>query len=189
MEGNKVRRILSEHKINFTWLAGKLGISGQALNSRLNAQDFKDTYLIQISEIIGKDIFGLKSHTTSQPILNLDVRMKNEADFTEDNYPVLEYVSIYAFNGCTGVTVYGNEAAPKYNSGDVVFFLPSDKDIIAGCTYLIVTKTERLIRKCFPDSRTIRLEPFSPVYPTRNIRKQDILHAYKIVGTISREQM
>ena len=64
MEGNEVRRILSEHKINFTWLAGKLGISGQALNSRLNAQDFKDAYLIQISEIIGKDIFGLKPRTT-----------------------------------------------------------------------------------------------------------------------------
>lgn len=45
MEGLEVRRILAQNKVNLSWLSEQLGISPQALQSRLNAKNVKRGYL------------------------------------------------------------------------------------------------------------------------------------------------
>ena len=59
MEGKEVRRILTENKINLSWLSEQLGLTPQAFSSRLNARDFKKSYLLEITQLLNQDIFGI----------------------------------------------------------------------------------------------------------------------------------
>lgn len=61
MEGIEVRRILAQNKVNLAWLSERLGISPQALQSRLNARNVKRGYLLEISNILEQDLFGVLS--------------------------------------------------------------------------------------------------------------------------------
>ncbi len=64
MTGQQVRDILYAEKINLAQLAEQLGISPQGLNSRLNAKNFKSGYLLEITNALGRDIFGSLSTDT-----------------------------------------------------------------------------------------------------------------------------
>ena len=71
MEGNDVRKALQDNHINLAWLAEEWGITPQALSARLNVKMFKRGYLIEITQILGKDIFGIGIKTEQQPVLNI----------------------------------------------------------------------------------------------------------------------
>ena len=59
MKGSEVRQILADNKVNLAKLAAELGISPQALCSRLNADVFKRAYLIEMTQVLGRDLFGV----------------------------------------------------------------------------------------------------------------------------------
>lgn len=59
MKGSEVRQILADNKVNLAKLAAELGISPQALSSRLNADVFKRAYLIEMTQVLGRDLFGV----------------------------------------------------------------------------------------------------------------------------------
>ena len=79
MTGKEARQILADNKINLAWLAGQMGISPQTLNSRLHAQDFKIMYIMHITSILHKDIFGIgyDELMTKQPIIDLRADIDN----------------------------------------------------------------------------------------------------------------
>ena len=187
MEGNEVRKTLQANHINLAWLARQLGITPQALSSRLNAQIFKPGYLIEITQILGKDIFGIGIKSERQPVLN--VSANSTATLNADNYPVIEYVSVPHFSGCVGIYYFGRDAEPKYNVGDTIFLHQADC-ITLGQIYFLFTKSERFIRAILPatNADNYRLVPLNKSYPEQEIKKKDIQQAYKVFGAISREQ-
>lgn len=199
MTGNDVRKTLQEHRINLAWLADQLGISPQGLNSRLNAHLFKNSYLQEIVNILQKDIFGIGAKPDMQPVLNISVRDNITSELSTANFPVIEYVSVPAFSGCIGFIYYGKDAAPKYEAGDIVFILPESGNIANGRKYLIITNNDRFVRSVYAGGKKdhIRLSALNPstdtegarIYPDTEIKASDILHAYKVVGSISREQI
>lgn len=65
MKGSEVRQILADNQVNLAKLAAELGISPQALNSRLNADVFKRAYLIEMTQVLGRDLFGVAYHDYS----------------------------------------------------------------------------------------------------------------------------
>ena len=53
MTGNEVRSILIEKGFVLAEIADKLGITAQTLNSRLNAKNFKNEYISELSSVLG----------------------------------------------------------------------------------------------------------------------------------------
>lgn len=109
MEGLEVRRILAQNKVNLSWLSEQLGISPQALQSRLNAKNVKRGYLLEMVNALNQDIFGVVVETDSrdsrQPIYDVRISAGYGIDIKEGEESVTEYVTIPSLKGCIGATV------------------------------------------------------------------------------------
>lgn len=206
ISGKEVRYLLKQNSVNLSWLSEQLGISAQALQERLKAQEFKVGYLLEISNVLGKDIFGLQGNDGNsllkQPILDIRVCAGNGIGLEGQENKVNEYVSIPSMQGCIGLTVYGDSMTPKYNAGDVVFVrpIPVMDDIDYGSTYLVITHSDRLLKNIYPSETSdecLRLTCINDevnrfgdrLYPDRDIRKEYIIYIYKVVGVLSRSQI
>lgn len=204
--GKEVRYLLKQNSVNLSWLAEQLGISPQSLQERLKAQSFKRGNLLEIANVLGKDIFGLQSEDGAslmkQPILDIRVCAGNGIGLEGNENHVEEYVSIPSLQGCTGISVYGYSMEPLYRSGDVVFVRPiaQTNDIDYGCAYLVITRCDRLLKNVYPSKQSdeyLRLccsneetnRQGERLYPDREIHKTDILYLYKVVGMLRRSQM
>lgn len=205
MTGDEVRKILVDNKISFSWLSDRLGISPQGLQSRLNVKNFKSGYLLEMTQAIGKDVFGVSggvSQDTRQPILDIRVCAGQGVLFEEgDENKVLEYVSIPTFSGCVGITVYGESMYPMYKSGDIIFVRKIIiTDIDYGRPYLVITTSDRILKAIYESklgSDFLRLSSFNMqtnevgdrLYPDRDMRLDNIKGIYKVVGSMSRDQI
>jgi len=206
MEGLEVRRILAQNKVNLSWLSEQLGISPQALQSRLNAKNVKRGYLLEMVNALNQDIFGVVGETdrqdSRQPIYDVRISAGYGIDIKEGEESVTEYVTIPSLKGCIGVTVYGDSMYPMYRSSDVVFVRKiSDKtDIDYGSAYIIITRSDRLIKLLYPSSRGdgyIRLCSYNAtlkpdgerLYPDRDVPYDNIIYIYKVVGSLHRDQL
>lgn len=206
LSGKEVRYLLKQNSVNLSWLAEQLGISAQALGERLNAQAFKKAYLLEITNILDRDIFGLGDEQggslMKQPILDIRVCAGNGAGLEGSENKVDEYVSIPSMQGCTGLTVYGDSMEPRYNAGDVVFVrpIPVVHDIDYGSTYLVITTSDRLLKNIYPSKKSeeyLQLSCYNEttnragerLYPDRDILKEDIIYIYKVVGVLRRSQI
>lgn len=206
LSGKEVRYLLKQNSVNLSWLAEKMGISAQALQERLKAQEFKAGYLLEISNVLGKDIFGMQdsdgNSLLKQPILDIRVCAGNGIGLEGSENKVEEYVSIPSMQGCIGLTVYGDSMTPKYCAGDVVFVrpIPVIDDIDYGSTYLVITQSDRLLKNIYPSTTSdeyLRLTCINEetnrfgdrLYPDRDIRKDYIIFIYKVVGSLSRTQI
>lgn len=206
ISGKEVRYLLKQNSVNLSWLAEKMGISAQALQERLKAQEFKAGYLLEISNVLGKDIFGMQdsdgNSLLKQPILDIRVCAGNGIGLEGQENKVEEYVSIPSMQGCIGLTVYGDSMTPKYCAGDVVFVrpIPVIDDIDYGSTYLVITQSDRLLKNIYPSTTSdeyLRLTCINEetnrfgdrLYPDRDIRKDYIIFIYKVVGSLSRTQI
>lgn len=206
MTGDEVRKILADNNINFAWLAEQLGISPQGLNSRFKTKNFKSGYLLEITEVLGKDLFGanlgINTSTTQQAILDMTVCAGNGLGLEGDENKVIEYVNIPAFNGCTGLSVYGESMYPVYKPGDIIFVrrITDKLDIDYGRPYLIITTEDRLLKNIYQSklgNDFVRLcaantelnQVGERLYPDRDIRTENILFLYKVIGSLRREQI
>lgn len=206
--GKEVRYILKKNNVNLAWLAEQLGIQPQTLHSRLNAEIFKSSYMLEINQILKKDIFGIgevskELHSVgTQPVLDIRVSAGYGIGLYGEENKVNEYVSIPSMTGCVGITVYGDSMSPRYRNGDVVFVrpIPELDDIDYGRAYIIVTQSDRLIKCIYPskhDSTLLRLVSVNEdtnrngdrIYPDREIKKESVLFLYKVVGSLHREQL
>lgn len=204
--GKEVRYTLLQNNINLSWLSQQLGISPQTLQSRLNAQEFKRAYMIEITNILGRDIFGLDNEQGSslmkQPVLDIRVCAGNGIGLEGSENKVAEYVSIPSMQGCIGLTVYGDSMTPQYTAGDVVFVrpIPVVDFIDYGHTYLVITTSDRLLKNLHPSKlgdEYLRLVSINEttnrhgdrLYPDSDIPRTNILYLYKVVGSLRREQI
>lgn len=119
----------------------------------------------------------------------LNISSCSFASLNADNYTVIEYISVPYFAGCVDIYYFGHDAEPKYNVGDTIFLQEVD-NITLGQIYFVFTRSERFIRAIHPatNDEAYRLVPLNPSFPEQEVKKSDILQAYKVVGTISREQ-
>lgn len=208
MSGKEARFILKQHCINLAWLSEQLGITPQTFQSRLNAAEFKKAYMIEINNVLKKDVFGIGEMPTEirqagqQPVLDIRVSAGYGIGLDGDENKVNEYVSIPAMNGCVGPTVYGESMSPRYRPGDVIFVRPiqDQTDIDYGRPYVIITQSDRLIKCIYQsshDADCLRLVSLNEetnrhgdrLYPDRDIKKDTIIYLYKVVGCLSREQL
>jgi hypothetical protein len=203
MTGKEARYVLRQRRVSLTDLASRLGISPQALGSRLNAETFSHSRQLEINKVMGEDIFDVSVPLTDrQPILDIRVSAGTGVGLEGDEHTVTEYVSVPAMNGCIGITVYGDSMYPTYSAGDVIFVrpIPVLDDIDYGRTYLIITQSDRLLKNILPskhDATCLRLQSINEstnrqgdrLYPDRDIPKEYILYLYKVVGSLRREQI
>ena len=208
MSGKEARFILKQHCINLAWLSEQLGITPQTFQSRLNAAEFKKAYMIEINNVLKKDVFGIGEMPTEirqagqQPVLDIRVSAGYGIGLDGDENKVNEYVSIPAMNGCVGLTVYGESMSPRYRPGDVIFvrLIQDQTDIDYGRPYVIITQSDRLIKCIYQsshDADCLRLVSLNEetnrhgdrLYPDRDIKKDTIIYLYKVVGCLSREQL
>ena len=208
MSGKEARYILKQNSVNLAWLSEQLGIQPQSLNSRLNAEEFKPAYMLEINRILKKDIFDLGEisseimKTGQQPILDIRVSAGYGNGLFGDESKVDQYVSIPSLQDCVGITVYGDSMTPTYRNGDVVFVrpIPEVDDIDYGRPYIIITSCDRLIKCIYPskhDNDCLRLISYNEemnahgdrLFPDREIRKDSIIFLYKVVGSLQREQL
>lgn len=206
--GKEVRYILKQNSVNLAWLSEQLGIQPQTLHSRLNAEEFKPAYMLEINQILKKDIFGIgevskELHSVgTQPVLDIRVSAGYGIGLYGEENKVNEYVSIPSMTGCVGITVYGESMSPRYRNGDIVFVrpIPELDDIDYGRAYIIVTQSDRLIKCIYPskhDATLLRLVSFNEetnrngdrLYPDREIKRESVLFLYKVVGSLQREQL
>lgn len=200
MTGKEARQILADNKINLAWLAGQMGISPQTLNSRLHAQEFKIMYVMHITSILHKDIFGIgyDELKTKQPIIDLRADIDNSKGLHHCN--VLEYVSIPSLANCYGIQIYGDAMSPFLRPGDVAFVreIFDHSQIEYGRAYLVMTSNDRMMRQIYQSGRAdhIQLSAFnssqksdgSPIYPAIDLPMLAVIHLYKVVAILTREQ-
>lgn len=207
MSGKEARYILKQNSVNLAWLAQQLGISPQAMNSRLNAETFTRANQMEICRVLDKDIFGIGDQPTevisagSIPIYDMRASMGCGSGLYDDESIPVEYVNIPGLSGSLGITVYGDSMLPRYRSGDIVFVRPIHDvtEIDWGHPYIIVSNSDRFLKLLYPsdDAECIRLvsanEETRPdgsrMFPDKDIHKSHILYIYKVVGQLRREQL
>lgn len=90
MEGTEVRKILAQNKVNLAWLSERLGISPQAMQSRLNARNVKRVFLLEITNELNQDLFGVVGETDNrdarQPIYDVRISAGYGIDINEGRY-------------------------------------------------------------------------------------------------------
>ena len=113
-----------------------------------------------------------------------------------------EYVTMEGLNGCVGVYVYGESMLPEYKAGDVIFvrqILDADS-IDYGRPYIIITRDDRVLKCIYPskhDADYLRLTSLNEetnrhgdrLFPDKEVKKENILFIYKVVGLFRREQI
>jgi phage repressor protein C with HTH and peptisase S24 domain len=115
---------------------------------------------------------------------------------------ITEYVTMEGLNGCVGIYVYGDSMNPEYKAGDIVFVrrLTDASEIDYGRAYVIVTQNERVLKCIYQskhDADCLRLTSFNEdtnrhgdrLFPDKEIKKENILFIYKVVGMFRREQI
>ena len=214
MSGKEARYILSQNRINLAYLAEQLSIKPQSLQSRLNAAEFSIARQLEVNKVLGKRIFDVDADVPS--VVNdanrvpvLDLRASAGFDYVQlEDYlgnqenQVSEYVTMQGLKGCVGIYVYGDSMTPEYRAGDVIFVRqePEIDSIAYGRAYLVITKTERVLKciyKSSHDADCLRLTSINDdvnkygdrLFPDREVRKENILYLYRVEAVFRRERM
>ena len=209
MSGKEARYILKQNNVNLSWLSEQLNILPQSLQSRLNASEFKVAYQMEINALLGKRIFDVDMPSTIVevqgriPVIDMRVSAGFGVSLLDGNeHRINEYVTMEGLNGCVGVYVYGESMLPEYKAGDIVFVRQViDADSIDyGRPYIIVTRDDRVLKCIYPskhDADLLRLTSLNEetnrhgdrLFPDKEVRKDNILFIYKVVGLFRREQI
>ena len=68
MTGKEARYVLRQRRVSLVDLASRLGISPQALSSRLNAETFSHSRQVEINKVMGEDIFDVSAPLTDRHV-------------------------------------------------------------------------------------------------------------------------
>ena len=209
LSGKEASYILKQNNINLAWLAEQIGIKPQSFQSRLNATTFSVPYQLEINNITGKRIFDIDmapSITETKgriPVIDMRVSAGFGVELLDGHEDrISEYVTMEGLNGSVGIYVYGDSMNPEYKAGDIVFVrrLTDASEIDYGRAYVIVTQNERVLKCIYQskhDADCLRLTSFNEetnrhgdrLFPDKEIKKDNILFIYKVVGMFRREQI
>ena len=209
ISGKEARYILKQNSVNLSWLSEQLGISPQSLQSRLAASEFKPSYQLEINNICERRIFDIDaapSITETKgriPVIDMRVSAGFGIELLGgDEQRISEYVTMDGLNGCVGIYVYGDSMNPEYRAGDIIFVrqILDKNEIDYGRAYVIITQNERVLKCIYQskhDADCLRLTSFNEdtnrhgdrLFPDKEIKKDNILFIYKVVGMFRREQL
>lgn len=74
LTGKEARYILKQHRVNLAELAEKLGIKPQSLNSRLNADEFSYSRMLEVNHALGENVFEVDDNVNPEKVPILDIR-------------------------------------------------------------------------------------------------------------------
>lgn len=209
LSGKEARYILKQNRVNLAWLSEQLGITPQSLQSRLNANVFVVPYQLEINNILGQRVFDVEmnpciTETKGRiPVIDMRVSAGFGVELLDGNEQrINEYVTMDGLNGCVGVYVYGESMLPEYRAGDIVFVrrVLDATDIDYGRAYVVVTHNDRVLKCIYQsthDAELLRLTSINEetnrqgdrLFPDKEVRKENILYIYKVVGMFRREQL
>jgi len=137
-----------------------------------------------------------------QPVLDMRVSAGHGVGLEGSENKVIEWVNIPKFEGCYGITVFGDSMYDRFKSGDIVFVRPieSRNDFDFGQCYVIVTNEDRYIKNVYESPKGdnyITLVSFNVEvnpdgrrkYPDKDVHVNDIKHLYKVSGKLRRDQL
>lgn len=143
-----------------------------------------------------------RHRSTGQPILDIRVCAGHGIGLEGDENKVVEWVNIPKFDGCYGVTVYGDSMYDRFKSGDIIFVRPIQgrSDFDFGQCYVVITNEDRYIKNIYQSGRgdeyvtmTSYNTEINPdgrrKFPDRDILIDDIKHLYKVAGKLRRDQL
>lgn len=209
LSGKEARYILKQNNVNLAWLAERMGITPQSIQSRLNATEFKVPYQLEINNILERRIFdvdmaGAIVETKGRiPVIDMSASAGFGVTLLDGNERnIKEYVTMEGLTGCVGIYVVGDSMNPEYRSGDIVFvrLLQDRNEIEYGRPYVIITRDNRYLKCLYPsksDATCLRFTSYNEdtnrqgdrLYPDRDYPKDNILYIYKVVGMFRREQL
>lgn len=173
-------------------------------------QDIHKEHLKRIEEHENFELFkqqGISSlmeldKANKQPIIDIRVCAGNGIGLEGEENKIMDWVSIPAFKGCTGIMVFGDSMYDKYQSGDVIFVRPIQgrDDVDYGQCYVIITREDRYIKNLYESAKgdkyvtmvsyNMELNPDGRrKFPDRDISKNEILFLYKVAGKLRRNQL
>lgn len=142
------------------------------------------------------------SNQSCQPILDIRVCAGHGIGLEGDENKIIEWVNIPKFDGCYGITVYGDSMYDRFKSGDIIFVRPIEgrNDFDFGQCYIIITNEDRYIKNVYESDKGdqyITMTSFNVdinpdgrrKYPDRDIYVGDIKHLYKVAGKLRRDQL
>jgi phage repressor protein C with HTH and peptisase S24 domain len=168
MDGNSLKIKLKNRNISLATIANSLKMSRQALNSKLNANELKMTFLTQIAESINTNVYDLindESDNPSESVKGIFTEIPQTGDSKKaKEIPLLDIeamagegngeVSVLGYS-LTGykiplfqdadflIPVKGNSMWPKYNGGDIVACRKLDSDTFFQWNKVYVLDTEQ----------------------------------------------
>lgn len=180
--------------LNSSWILD--GVGEMASKSKM------EKVLDYASVIADEIIDNVCINDDRQPILDIRVCAGNGLGLEGNENKIIEWVSIPSFQGCKGITVYGDSMYDKFKSGDVIFVRPIDgrNDVDFGQCYVVITGEDRYIKNLYESSRgdsyvtmvsyNTEINPDGRrKFPDRDILKEDILFLYKVAGKLRRSQL
>lgn len=94
--------------------------------------------------------------------------------------PIVRQFPSYDFT----MIVQGNSMEPKYEGGDEIACKLVNSVIQWGKAYVIDTKDGAFLKRVYDDGDRIRCVSYNTEYPDFYVEKSDIVHLYRIVGTL-----
>lgn len=179
--------------LNSAWILDEVG----EMASKSKMEEVLDYASVIADEIID----NVCINKDRQPILDIRVCAGNGLGLEGDENKIVEWVSVPGFEGCKGITVYGDSMYDKYKSGDVIFVRPINgrNDFDMGQCYVVITSEDRYIKNVYESNRGddfVTMVSFNTEvnpdgrrkFPDRDILKEDILFLYKVAGKLRRSQ-
>ena len=158
--------------------------------------------LINYFESIGEKLIEenkIENEIKNQPVLDIRVCAGHGIGLYGDENKIIEWVNIPRFEGCFGVTIYGDSMHGKYSSGDIIFIreIKNVLEIENGQPYVIITREDRFIRLLYLENNRVTLVAYNNTqnpdgrrkYPDKSVDGDDILFLYKVVGRLERNQL
>lgn len=157
-----------------------------------------------VDEYISEDtaISHIEQINQGQPILDIRVCAGHGIGLEGNENEIVEWVNIPKFDGCYGVTVYGDSMYDRFKSGDIIFVRPIQgrNDFDFGQCYVVITNEDRYIKNIYlsdKGDKYITMTSFNTEvnpdgrrkFPDRDILVDDIKHLYKVAGKLRRDQL
>lgn len=162
-------------------------------------------YFESLAKYSGDNSVSLKfsqAENQGQPILDIRVCAGHGIGLEGDENKIIEWVNIPKFDGCYGVTVYGDSMYDKFKSGDIIFVRPIQgrNDFDFGQCYVVITNEDRYIKNIYESGKgdeyvtmtsfNIEINPDGRRrFPDKDILIEDIKHLYKVAGKLRRDQL
>jgi phage repressor protein C with HTH and peptisase S24 domain len=186
---------------NYMWL---LKGEGEMLKTSVQPEESKNARTSSAAEIpenaVAIDLFNLSINR--QPIIDIQVCAGTGIGLEGDENKVIEWVNIPNFDGCIGITVFGDSMYDKYKSGDILFVrrVWGHNDFDPGQSYVVITREDRYLRNIYEvdgDEEHIVLAAYNvelnpdgrKKYPDKKMHVDDIKHLYKVSGRLRRDQL